>query len=269
MGTKTRSKMQTPVLWPYLRLNRASPCSSVSPGRPGGAGHDGQTRRVDGHCAADCEVGIFTAHVARPGHDQQLVHVGRTGDDGLGAADHDAAPAVVHRIALHDVHIAVRVALLEGASGAVALGVGHGHAQRQVLVLHTVQVVQEACGVFRGAARVVDAGADLADGVQRVVREVALRAAGLLANQAHGFELVEQVAAAHVDVRQPVDEPATGVLHGSHQTGVFRLERVVVGEGDRVDAGLKCAFVGHAEHPPAIDKHGGVVAAQRFTVVRS
>jgi hypothetical protein len=145
--------------------------------------------------------------MARPGHHQQFVHIGRTGDDGLGSADHDAALAVVRRVAFYDVQIGVRVGLLMGAPAPITLGVGHGHAQRQVFVLYAVQVVQEAGRVFGGAARVVDAGADLADGVQRVVREVALRAAGLLADQAHGFELVEQVAAAHVDVRQPVHEP--------------------------------------------------------------
>jgi hypothetical protein len=112
--------------------------------------------------------------------------------------------------------------------------------------------------VLRGAARVVDAGADLADGVQRVVRQVALRAAGFLAHQAHGFELVEQVAAAHVDVAQPVHHLAAGVLHGRHQPGVFRLERVVVGQGDGVEAGLEGALIGHAGHAPAIDKDRGL-----------
>jgi hypothetical protein len=62
---------------------------------------------------------------------------------------------------------------------------------------------------------------------------------------------------------------AAGVLHGRHQAGVFRLERVVVGEGDGVEAGLEGALIGHAGHPPAIDKHGGAVAAQRFAVVRA
>ncbi len=240
-------------------------CFSRAAGR---AGDDGQAWRVDRHRAADGKVGVFAAHVAA-GHDQQLVHVGRTGHDGLGAADDDAALPVVHGIALDDAHITVRVALLERPQAAVALGVGHGHAQGQVLVLHAMQVVQEARGALGGATRVVNAGADLADGIERVVRQVALRAAGLLAHQAHGFELVEQVAAAHVDVAQPVHHLAAAVLQGRHQAGVFRLERVVVGEGDGVEAGLEGAFVSHAGHAPAIHKHGGAVAAQGFAVVRA
>ena len=101
-------------------------------------------------------------------------------------------------------HIAVDVGLLVRAAAAVALGVGHGDAQRQVLVLHAVQVVEEAGRVLARAAGVVDARGDLADGVERVVREVALGAAGFLADQAHGFQLVEQVGRAGVDVLQAV-----------------------------------------------------------------
>src|SRR5690606_1404398 len=83
---------------------------------PGRAGHDGQALGVYRHGAADGEVGVGRAHVAA-GHDQELVHVGRARDDGLGAADDDA-----FGVALDDVNVAVGVGLLVWAAAAIALG---------------------------------------------------------------------------------------------------------------------------------------------------
>jgi hypothetical protein len=163
-------------------------------GPAGRSRDDGEAGRVERHRAAHGEVGVFAAHVAA-GHDQQLVHIGRAGHDGLGARDDDAA-----RIALDHVQVAVDIGLLVRPAAAVALGIGHGDAQGQVLVLHAVQVLMEARGVLGAAARVVDARRHLADGVERVVRQVALGAAGFLADQPHGLQLVEQVARAGVDV---------------------------------------------------------------------
>jgi len=57
-------------------------------------------------------------------------------------------------------HVAVDVGLLVRPQAAVTLGIGHGHTQRQVLVLHPVQEFQEARRVLAGAAGVVDAGRD-------------------------------------------------------------------------------------------------------------
>ncbi|MCY1226415.1 hypothetical protein D9M72_386440 [compost metagenome] len=229
-----------------------------SAGRPR---DDGEPGRIERNGAADGEVGVFLAHVAA-GHDQQFVHVRRAGHDGLGARNDDAA-----RVALDHVQVAVDVRLLVRPAAAVALGVGHGDAQGQVLVLDAVQVVVKARGVLGAAARVVDARRHLGDGVERVVRQVALGAAGFLADQPHGLELVEQVARTRVDVREPVHALAAGVLHGGHERRVLGLERVVVGEGDGVDAGLEGGLVGHAGDAAAVDEHGGRVAAQRFTVV--
>ncbi len=225
--------------------------------------HDGQARGVDGHGAADGEVGVFAAHVAA-GHDQQLVHVGRAGHDRLGARDHDAP-----RIALDHMQVAVGVGLFVRPAAAVALGIGHGDAQGQVLVLHAVQVVQEARGVLLGAAGVVDAGRDLADRVERVVREVALGAAGLLADQAHRLQLVEQVAGAGVDVGQPVHPLAAGVLHRRHQRRKPLLQRVVVGQGNGIDAGRQRRLVGHAVDLAAVDEYIRAISPQRFAKLRA
>jgi hypothetical protein len=73
--------------------------------------------------------------------------------------------------------------------------------------------------MFAAAARVVDAGADLMDRVERVVRQIALRATGFLTEDAHRFELVQQVAGRFVDVQHAIDGSAAAcrALHGGHQ----------------------------------------------------
>src|SRR5690606_21459583 len=99
---------------------------------------------IHGHGAADGKIRVLSRH--RPTrHDQQLVHVGRAGNDGLGAADHDAIAA-----ALLDVHVDIGIGLPTGPLRAVTLGIGHGDTERQVLVLNAVKVVDEA-GVIFGA----------------------------------------------------------------------------------------------------------------------
>ena len=225
-------------------------------GPPGRARNDGDAGRIDRHGAADGKVRVLAAHVAA-WHDQEFMHIRRAGHDGLGARDDDA-----FGIAFDDMQVAVDVRLLVRAPAAVALGVGHGDAQRQVLVLHAVQVIEKAGGVLGGAARVVDTGGHLADGVECVVRQVTLGAAGFLANQPHRFKLVQQVTAAGVDVRQPVDALAAGVLHGGHEGRVLFFQRVVVGQRNRIDAGAEAALVGHAVHRPAVQENARLVASQ-------
>jgi hypothetical protein len=112
------------------------------------------------------------------------------------------------RLAIDDVHVGVGIGLLMGTQRAVALGVGHRDAERQIPLLHVGEVGREACPMFVAAAGVVDPGADLMDRVQRVVRQVALRAAGLLAQDAHCFQLVQQIAGRFVDVQHAIDRPA-------------------------------------------------------------
>jgi hypothetical protein len=98
-------------------------------GAPGGPGDDGQPVGVDRHGAADREVGIGLGH--RPaGHDEELVHVGRAGDDRLGPREDDPL-----RVPLDDVHVRVGVALRVRTQAAVALGVGHGDAEREIAIL--------------------------------------------------------------------------------------------------------------------------------------
>ena len=96
--------------------------------------HDGDARCVHRHRAAHREVAILGGHGAA-GHHQELMHVRRAGHDRLGAAQHDAV-----RTPLGDVDVDVAVGLRAWAQAAVALGVRHRHAQRQVAVLHLMQV---------------------------------------------------------------------------------------------------------------------------------
>ena len=125
-----------------------------------------------------------------------------------------------------------------------------------------MQIVQKAGAVLGAASGVVNAGADLANRVQRVVRQVALGAAGFLADQAHRLQLVEQVAAAGVDVGQTVDQFAAGVLHRGHDGRVARLQCVVVGQRNGIDTGCKAWLVGYAGHSLSVQKNPGFVAPQ-------
>ena len=112
-----------------------------------GSRHDRHAGRVHRDGAAHGKVRVLLG-VRAARHDEELVHVGRAGDDGLGAPDDDAVGT-----ALLDVDVDVRVRLLSRALGAVALGVRHGDAERQVPVLHVVQVVQETLRDSRCRAR--------------------------------------------------------------------------------------------------------------------
>ena len=94
------------------------------------------------------------------------------------------------------------------------------------------------------------------------MRQIALGAAGFLADQAHGFKLVEQIAAAGVDVAQAIDQLAAGVLHRRHDGRIFGLQRVVIGQRDSVDARAKAALVRHAGDLLAVEENPGLVAAQ-------
>ena len=131
------------------RLLARAPCRPRDDGHAVGVARDG---------AADREGSVGLAHVAAR-HDQELVHVGRAGDDRLRPRDDDALG-----VPLDDVDVAVGVGLLVRPLAAVALGVGHGDADAQVLVLEVVQVGREALAVARplsASIRIVDSASAL------------------------------------------------------------------------------------------------------------
>ena len=224
------------------------------------AGHDGDPGRIHAHRTAHGEFRILAPHVPT-GHDEELVHVGCAGDDGLGAADDDALG-----VAFHDVDVGVRVRLLVRLPAAVALGVGHGDAQGQVLVLDMGQVGVKAGTVLRAAFRVVDPGHGLGDAVERVVRQVALGATRFLAQHPHRLQLVQQVSGRFVHMEHAADHAVAARL--GRQGDGFQLgpQRVVVRECERIDARLKGGLVGNAGNFAAIDIDRGPIAAQRFPV---
>jgi hypothetical protein len=150
---------------------------------------------------------------------------------------------------------------------AVTLGIGHRDAEREVLVLHPCQVGGEAGAMLGGASGIVDARADLGQPVQRVVGQVALRAAGLLAQQAHRLEFVEQVAGRLVDVQHAVDHLAAAGLGGECHGCELRVAREVIGVGQRVDAGCERGLVGDRLDAAAIDVDGRPQTTQRFAVI--
>ena len=168
------------------------------PGPPRGTRHDGDAGRVAWNGAADREV-LVPRSMRTARHHQKFMHVRRAGDDGLGAANDDAVLAP-----FLDVDVDVAIDLLARAFGAVALGVSHGDAKGQVALLDFVQIAQEALTVIAAMAIIGSAGR-LKNSVEGVVGQVALRASGGLANQAHGFKLVEQVRRILIDMEHAID----------------------------------------------------------------
>jgi hypothetical protein len=229
--------------------------SLVGAGSAGGSRDDGEALGVDGHRAGDGEVAIGRGH-GPPRQHQQFVHVGRRGDDGLGARDHDAI-----RAPCDHVHVGIGVVLLMGTQAAIALGIGHGDADRQVFVLHALEVGAQARVVFT-AYRVIEAVRQLPRGVQAVHRQVTHRTAGFLAGEAREFELGEQVVAVAIQGDEAIDLPGARGVGRECDGGVGRVERVVIGHADGVDAGREARLVGHRSDGVAIDEHARLVAAQ-------
>ena len=223
-------------------------------------GNDRHPVGIAGDRAAHGECGVGLAHVAAR-HDEEFVHIGRAGDDRLRPRDDDSLAVL-----LDDVDVAVGVRLLVRPLAAVALGVGHGDADAQVLVLEVVQVGGEALAVARPVVG-VDSRRRLGQRAERVVGEVALCAAGLLAQDANGLELVEQVGAALVDVKHPVHGLAARRLHRAHDRRELVAQGEVVGQADGVDSRLQRRRVDDAFDARAVDEDARRVTAQRFTVV--
>ena len=119
-----------------------------------------------------------------------------------------------------------------------------------------------------GAVGSVGARGRLIEPVQRVMREIALGAAALAAQQAHGFELRKQIVARSVDMQHPVHDAPGGVLPRRHQRGGLGGEGGVVGEPDRGDPGCEQRLVGDALHRSPVHEHARPEAAERFPVIR-
>ena len=227
---------------------------------PGLARHDGDAIGVDRHGAADGEIGVlFRMRAAR--HDEKFVHIGGTCDDRLGARDDDAIlPPLL------DVDIGVAVFLLAGALRAVALGVRHGDAERQVAILRVVHIGEEAL-VIVGPVHVVGEPCRLEDAAESVMGEVALGASGYLAGEPHRFEFGEKVGGIPVDVHHAVHDPAGSMLARGHHLGVLGDVGEVVGDADGIDARPEDGRIRHAFDALAFDKDTRLVGAKRLAIV--
>ncbi|CAN4071960.1 D-alanyl-lipoteichoic acid biosynthesis protein DltB, partial [Dysosmobacter welbionis] len=165
------------------------------------------------------------------GHEDVPVAVDGAGLVALGAADHDAVSA-----ALHHMHVHVRVRLLAGGLGPVALGVGHGAVHRQVVVLDEGQELLEVF-VIAGAVLLVDLIGGGEHGVERIHTHTPLEAgSGLLAQQALHLHLVNEVLRGLVQVGEAVDGVARQAGLHRHQIGILGVLGQSVGHGHAVDA---------------------------------
>ena len=71
------------------------------------------------------------------------MHIGATRHDRLRARDDNTLSA-----SLCDVHVTVNILLIAWALAAVALAIGHGDPECQILVLNTMQVSQKTLVLF-------------------------------------------------------------------------------------------------------------------------
>ena len=145
------------------------------------------------------------------GHEDVPVAVDGAGLVAFRAADHNAVVAAFHHV---DVHI--RVGLLMGCLGAVALGVGHGAVHGQIVVLHVDEEFLEVL-VIACAALLVDLIGGGVHGVEGVHAHAALEAGGgLLPQQTLHFHLLHQIIGRLVKVGEAVDFPPGQAGGGGH-----------------------------------------------------
>ncbi len=228
-----------------------------APGRPR---HNRHALRINRHGAAHSKI-LIPRCMGAAGHDQEFVHIRRAGNDGLGAGNHNPVLAP-----LLDMHISIAVGLKAGAFRAVALGIRHGDAKGEVLVLHLVQIGQKPLRIIRAVVGVQSVGR-LINPVQRVMGKIALGAAGDLADQPHRIELFQQIIRALVDMQHAVDDLARRALQRQHQGLMFRRMGEIIGHAHRIDTGKQQRLIRHAFHARTIDEHARGIAAQRLAVI--
>ena len=134
-------------------------------------------------------------------------------------------PTVGDRVRLGDTRLVVEIEYDAQQPGNEFL-VGFGKTARDGLLLKAASVA-DTCDLVISNVVVIDAmhgigklGA-LVQRIQRVMRQIALRAAGFTADQAHGFKLRQQIIPAAIHMQHAIGKAPAAFLSSRHQPGVF------------------------------------------------
>ena len=103
--------------------------------------------------------------------------------------------------------------------------------------------------------------------IQRVMRQIALRAAGFTANQAHRFKLRQQIIAAVIHMQHAIDEPPAAFLRGRHQPGIFGAMREIIGYTNGIDAWRQQGLIRDTRHLTAIHENARLQRPERFPII--
>ena len=108
----------------------------------------------------------------------------------------------------------------------------------------------------------IDALRSVMQGGERVATEITLRTSRFLAQQANGFELIEQVRAAARDGEHAIDRRGEVGRGRAQQVAARLAQREIVGDADGIDAGRQCRLVGNGFDHPAVDIYDRTIATQ-------
>jgi len=103
--------------------------------------------------------------------------------------------------------------------------------------------------------------------VQRIMRQIALRAAGFTADQAHGFQLGQQIIPAAIHMQHAIGQAPAAFLRRRHQPGVFSAMCEIIGHANGIDAGREQGLIRHTRHLAAIDENARLQRPERFPVI--
>jgi hypothetical protein len=126
--------------------------------------------------------------------------------------------------------------------------------------------IGEKALVVLGAVRGIGSPRRLEERVEGIVREIALGAAAMFAQEADRLELVEQVGARLADMHHAIDGLAARPLARQHQDPVLGGKSEIIGEPDRGDAGGKRRRVDHRFDRLSVDEDARLVATQRLAI---
>ena len=107
----------------------------------------------------------------------------------------------------------------------------------------------------------------LMQSVQCIMRKVALRAARFTANQAHRFQLRQQIIPAAIHMQHAIGKAPAAFLRCRHQPCVIRAMREIIGHANGIDSGCEQGFIRHTRHLAAIDENARLQRPERFPII--